>query len=167
MITLECANTGGEGNFRLMGVDTGDRPQELQVNKFYIAIVDIRVWANFIVARTIIVRCFCSRAFVSHKCVTDEWQFINDNSFVTDESSQAEASQLYCPCYNKVCSVMSTIAYLKCGNEPDYYKFYISCTCMYTSSEIMHKYFITVNNYVARNVLQYSASSCLFTISKL
>ena len=32
MITLVCANTGGEGNFRLMGVNRSDGPQELQVN---------------------------------------------------------------------------------------------------------------------------------------
>ena len=38
MITLECANTGGEGNFRLMGVDKSDRPQELQVNTLVLCI---------------------------------------------------------------------------------------------------------------------------------
>ena len=44
------------------------------------------------------------------------------NCFVlTDEGSRAETSQVHRLCYNKVCSLMSTIAYLKCSNEPDYY----------------------------------------------
>ena len=33
VITLECANTGGEGNFRLMAADGSDGPQEPQVSK--------------------------------------------------------------------------------------------------------------------------------------
>ena len=33
VIMLECANTGGEGNFRLMAVGGSDKPQELQVNE--------------------------------------------------------------------------------------------------------------------------------------
>ena len=71
-------------------------------------------------------RCFGSRAFVSHKqFVTDEGKqfeletinmrrfgsraFVSQKRFVTDEGSRAETSQVHCPCNDKVCSLMSTI----------------------------------------------------------
>ena len=84
-------------------------------------------------------RCFSSRAFVSHKpFLTDEgsraktshvhrlkfklFAFVSHKLFVTDKGSRAETSQVHRLCYDKVCSLLSTIAQLKHSNEPDYYK---------------------------------------------
>ena len=45
---------------------------------------------------------------------------------VTDEGSRPETSQLFVSATIKFCSLMSTFAWLKRSNEPDYYKKHIS-----------------------------------------